>query len=85
MNLTILYFAALRERIGLAREECVVPANVTTVAALKDWIVARGAPWSEAFSTVPRVRTAVNQSMAGPETSLPDRAEVAFFPPVTGG
>jgi len=55
------------------------------VAALKDWIVARGAPWSEAFGDTPRVRAAVNQAMAGPETPLPDRAEVAFFPPVTGG
>ncbi|HJW52133.1 MAG TPA: molybdopterin converting factor subunit 1 [Burkholderiaceae bacterium] len=85
MNLTILYFAALRERIGLAREVCDVPPGITTVAALKDWIVARGAPWSEAFGDTPRVRAAVNQAMAGPETPLPDRAEVAFFPPVTGG
>ena len=85
MHLTILYFAALRERVGFAREECEVPATVTTVGALRDWIVARGAPWADAFGALPRVRAAVNHAMADAETALPDRAEVAFFPPVTGG
>jgi molybdopterin synthase sulfur carrier subunit len=85
MRLTILYFAALRERVGLAREDCEVPASVGTVAALRDWLVTRGAPWSDAFRDAPRVRAAVNQAMARPDTVLLDGAEVAFFPPVTGG
>ena len=85
MRLTILYFAALRERIGRAREDCEVPAEVGTVGALRDWLVTRGTPWSEAFADAPRVRAAVNQAMARAETALHDGAEVAFFPPVTGG
>jgi molybdopterin synthase sulfur carrier subunit len=85
MKLNILYFAALREAVGRAREECEVPAGVTSVDTLRGWLIARGAPWSEAFRNTPRVRAAVDQAMARPETPLHDGAEVAFFPPVTGG
>jgi len=85
MKVTILYFAALREKIGRAREDCEVPGEVGNVGALRDWLVARGVPWSDAFGDAPRVRAAVNQAMARPDTVLQDGAEVAFFPPVTGG
>jgi molybdopterin synthase sulfur carrier subunit len=85
MNVTILYFAALRERIGMGREHCALPAQVTTVGALKAWLIARGAPWSEALGEMPRVRAAVDQAMAVSDTALHEGAEVAFFPPVTGG
>ena len=85
MNITVLYFAALRERLGIAREECALPVDVVTVAALKDWMAARGTPWAQAFVEMPRVRVAVDQTMARPDTPLREGAEVAFFPPVTGG
>jgi sulfur-carrier protein len=85
MKVTVLYFAALRERLGIAREECVLPPEVETVAALRGWLAARGAPWSEAFADMPRIRAAVDQAMARAETPLRDGVEVAFFPPVTGG
>jgi molybdopterin synthase sulfur carrier subunit len=85
MRVTILYFAALRERVGRSREDCELPDGVDTVGALRDWLTARGAPWSDAFADAPRVRAAVDQTMARAETPLRERAEVAFFPPVTGG
>lgn len=85
MLIDVLYFAALRERIGHARERCDVPADVATVAELQRWLAARGAPWAEAFAQTTRVRAAVNQAMAQPDTPLAEGAEVAFFPPVTGG
>jgi molybdopterin synthase sulfur carrier subunit len=85
MRLTILYFAALREAVGLSREECEVPAAVVDVQTLRTWLMSRGAPWSEALAATRRVRAAVNQAMAVPQTPLVDGAEVAFFPPVTGG
>ena len=85
MNVTVMYFAVLRERIGCAREECELPSGVSTVGALRDWLVARGSPWSEAFGEMQRVRTAVDHTMARDDTRIHDRAEVAFFPPVTGG
>jgi molybdopterin synthase sulfur carrier subunit len=85
MRITVLYFARLREAIGVDRETVDVPAEVATVGALRDWLVARGAPWAEAFAGIRRIRAAVAQTMANDETRLADGVEVAFFPPVTGG
>lgn len=85
MNIRLLYFAALRERLGMAQEDCALPDGVATVGALQVWLAARGEPWSAAFSEVRRVRAAVDQSMAQADTVLREGAEVAFFPPVTGG
>ncbi len=85
MRLRVLYFAALRERIGTAEELVDVPADVRTTAQLRHWLAARGEPWAAAFSGTRRVRAAVDQAMAGDATELHDDAEVAFFPPVTGG
>lgn len=85
MRVTVLYFARLREAVGRDRETVELPADVTTVGALRRWLVGRGAPWAEAFTEVKRIRTAVAQAMATDETALADGAEVAFFPPVTGG
>ncbi len=85
MKITVLYFAKLRELMGRERDELDVPADVATVAALRAWLVARGAPWDAAFAQTRRLRAAVNQDMARDDTPLVAGAEVAFFPPVTGG
>lgn len=85
MKLTVLYFARLREAVGRASDEVEVPADVTTVGALRRWLCARGEPYASAFRDLPRVRAALDQSMAGDDAPLRDGAEVAFFPPVTGG
>ena len=85
MKVTVLYFARLREALGRDRETLVLPAEVATVGALRAWLIARGAPWAEAFNDIKRIRAAVAQQMASDETGLTDGAEVAFFPPVTGG
>jgi molybdopterin synthase sulfur carrier subunit len=85
MNVTVFYFARLREAVGHGRDQFVLPADVMTVAQLRAWLAARGAPWAGAFSEVKRIRAAVDQTMAGDDARLHDGAEVAFFPPVTGG
>jgi molybdopterin synthase sulfur carrier subunit len=85
VKVTVLYFARLREAIGRDREEFALPEDVRTLGALRGWLIARGAPWSEAFGEVKRVRAAVDQAMASDDAALADGAEVAFFPPVTGG
>ncbi|MBK9245983.1 MAG: molybdopterin converting factor subunit 1 [Burkholderiales bacterium] len=85
MKVTVLYFARLREAVGRDRETLELPAEVNTVGALRAWLTARGAPWSEAFTEIKRIRAAVAQQMATDDSSLADGAEVAFFPPVTGG
>lgn len=83
--LTILYFAWLRERTGLAREELLLPEGVDTVADLVDYLSRRGPGYAAAFQNRRTVRCAVNQEFADPSISVRPGDEVAFFPPVTGG
>jgi molybdopterin synthase sulfur carrier subunit len=85
MKVRVLYFAALRERVGRTEEAVDLPADVRTAGALQQWLAARGEPWSSAFAETRRVRAAVDQAMATPTAALHEGAEVAFFPPVTGG
>jgi molybdopterin synthase sulfur carrier subunit len=85
MALQILYFAWLRERIGLAEEQVEPPEGTRTVADLVAWLRSRGAGYAEALSDTARVRCAVNQDFATPAAALAPGDEVAFFPPITGG
>lgn len=82
MPLTVLYFARLRESLGLAQEEIAPQANV---GELLDLLRARSAVWQDALKDSSSVRVAVNQDLATRETVLKDGDEVALFPPVTGG
>lgn len=84
MKLTVLFFASLREALGCASEVLEVPAHVTTVGALRDWLAARGQAWS-VLATQKNVRAALDHDMVALATPLHEGAEVAFFPPVTGG
>ena len=54
-------------------------------AALRDALLARGGAYAEVLARGRAVRVAVNQVMGREDTALQDGAEVAFFPPVTGG
>jgi molybdopterin synthase sulfur carrier subunit len=81
----ILYFAKLREDVGRASESIELPATVPNVAALREHLIARGAPWTLALANARAIRVAVNQDMAEPGTPVKAGDEVAFFPPVTGG
>jgi molybdopterin synthase sulfur carrier subunit len=85
VKVTLLFFAALRERLGRPREELELPAGVTTVGALRDHLRARGGEWANVFAPNRAVRAAVNQDMAQPAAILKAGDEIAFFPPVTGG
>lgn len=84
MRVKFLFFAGLREAIGQSAEEVTLPAGLASVGAVRDWLVARGEPWT-ALVTMKNVRYAVNQSMATVDTAVTEGDEVAFFPPVTGG
>lgn len=85
MTVTILYFASLREAVGTDSEQIALPADIGTAGQLRSWLRERGAPWTQALGEGRAVRVAVNRVMASPETPVADGAEVAFFPPVTGG
>ncbi|HET9663663.1 MAG TPA: molybdopterin converting factor subunit 1 [Burkholderiales bacterium] len=81
----VLYFARLREALGTASEDLVLPPSVSTLEGLRAVLVSRGGTWSEELAASRRVRVAINQAMADEDSSISDGDEVAFFPPVTGG
>ena len=85
MEINLKYFASVRESIGKPGERIALPEGVSTVGGVRAWLIARGAPWAEALSEGRALRMACNQQMCGPETPVSAGAEVAFFPPVTGG
>ncbi len=81
----LMYFAWVRQRIGLAGETLEVPSEIGTVGQLVDWLKTRGPAYAEAFKDTRAIRYAVNQDYVEPEHPVADGDEVAFFPPVTGG
>lgn len=80
----ILYFAALREKLGTAGESIELPAGVADVGGLLAALAQRGGEWA-GLAAVKNLKSAVNQEMARQNTPVKDGDEVAFFPPVTGG
>ena len=84
-NLRLLFFARLREDLGTSAEELALPADVSTVAALRTHLLARGGAWATTLAQGRALRVAVNHEMAEPTTPVRPGDEVAFFPPVTGG
>jgi len=81
----ILYFAWVREQIGVDAEALTLPATVTTVAVLLDYLATRSPGHAAALADRSRIRVAVDQHFARPETPITGATEIAIFPPVTGG
>ena len=83
MKVTVKYFASIREDIGVSSES--VATTASTLAALRDELIALGGAHADSLARGRAVRMAVNQVMSDEAAVLLDGAEVAFFPPVTGG
>lgn len=81
----VLYFAWLRQRVGVAEEQVDPPPEVTDVGGLIRWLATRDAAHAHAFDQPRQVRAAVNQVFAGADHAVARGDEIAFFPPVTGG
>ena len=79
----VLYFAWVRERIGLPKER--VDTQAATVAELVEELRAREERYAMAFSDVSALRVALDQELSEFDASLDGVREVAFFPPMTGG
>lgn len=84
-RVTLLYFARIREALGLDEEQRDVPEGVKTVRDLMAWLAARDERYAEAFATPEKLRCAIDQVMAPFDAPLEGASEIAFFPPVTGG
>lgn len=79
----ILYFAWVRERIGLPREK--VETSAATVAELVAELSAREPRYAAAFADLKGLRVALDQKLSAFDAPLAGVREVAFFPPMTGG
>lgn len=88
MKIAVRYFASVRERLGPGQDlvwaegSADVPA---TVGDLRQWLIAQSETHADALAMSRGLRAACNQTMCSAQEPLLDGAEVAFFPPVTGG
>jgi sulfur-carrier protein len=83
MKLTVKYFASIREALGQGGET--LETASADLAALRDELIGRGAPYAQALARGKAVRVALDQVMSDETAGLREGCEVAFFPPVTGG
>jgi molybdopterin synthase sulfur carrier subunit len=85
MAIHVLYFASVKEKVGLGEEHVSPPASVATVGDLMDWLAARSPKHANAFANRTTIKSAVDQTHVPSSAVLGEAREVAFFPPVTGG
>ena len=81
----IVYFASVREAIGVDGEECNLPESVLSVADCLDWMSKQGVQYGAAFGNRSKLRFALDQKMVKADAALSGATELAIFPPVTGG
>lgn len=85
MNITLRFFAQVRESLDTQGETVSLPDRIRTVGEVRMFLVARGGVWAEVLGPDKVLRMACNHKMTGPDTLITEGCEVAFFPPVTGG
>ena len=90
MKLHVRYFASIREALGAGEalemaDAASDDARSVTVGAVRDALIQRGGAHAEALARHRPLRCALNQVLCDEAASVPDGAELAFFPPVTGG
>ncbi len=84
-TVTLRYFAWVREKTGVAEESIVLPADISTVGELLQWLSSRGPQFEDAFSRGHVIRAALDRVHVKPDAKIGMAREIAFFPPVTGG
>ena len=80
---TVRYFASIREALGAI--ETVDVAASSTVGNVRDQLIARGGAHASALARGRALRSALNQVLCDEAATIGEGAELAFFPPVTGG
>ena len=81
-HVKILLFATLRERVGGAKFIELTLPDGATVQALKAQVAH---DYPALAQNMKSARTTINREYAFDEAVLPDGAELAMFPPVSGG
>ncbi len=85
MEVTVKYFAWVRERIGKSEERVAFPESVKTAGDAIRWLKGRGEGYAAAFQREDIIRAAIDQTQASHEFLVQGAREIAFFPPMTGG
>jgi molybdopterin synthase sulfur carrier subunit len=85
VSVDLVYFAWVRERIGLGRETAELPDGIATIADLVGWLKTRGEGYELAFENEKVVRAAIDRVHVKPGAAIAGAREIAFFPPMTGG
>jgi sulfur-carrier protein len=80
-----VYFARVREAVGVDSEERDLPAEVHTVQDCIAWLESCDPRYAAAFAVPARLRFALDQQMVAADAALAGHDELAIFPPVTGG
>ncbi|WP_417622256.1 MoaD/ThiS family protein [Parasphingorhabdus sp.] len=84
-SLNILYFAWVRERLGVDGELVILDEGINTIADVLAMLSARGAAYTEVLSDVAKLRFALDQDYGTTTSTVGLARELAIFPPVTGG
>jgi sulfur-carrier protein len=81
----LIYFAWVRERIGVPAEDIALPAEIATVKDLLGFLKGRGDGYAEALRFPEVIRVAIDQEHVEHDTPIAGAHEIALFPPMTGG
>lgn len=85
MTVKVLYFSWIKEKIGTGEESLPLPDSVQTVDDLVTWLKTQSSGHEAAFNEIEKVRVAIDQVHVPFSANVTGAAEIAFFPPVTGG
>ncbi len=81
----LVYFAWVREHVGVDGEAVDIPPTVATISDLATWLHTRGGGYGAAFADQAKLRCALDQVATHFSSEIGSAREIAFFPPVTGG
>jgi molybdopterin synthase sulfur carrier subunit len=81
----LIYFAWVRERIGVPEERLTLPEDVRTVKDLLAFLKGRGEGYEQALRVPQAIRVAIDQEHVGHDAAIAGAREIALFPPMTGG
>lgn len=84
-SINLVYFAWVRERLGLDEEQVSLGDDVETIGDVLTILIDRGAAYAEILSDVQKLRFALDQDYGTPASAIGTAKELAIFPPVTGG
>lgn len=84
-TIRLVYFAWVRERIGLGEEERNLPDHVITIHDLLSWLPTLGDEYAGAMEHAHALRVAIDQEIVEPDAVIGTAREIAIFPPMTGG